>query len=154
MKRIRNSTRHCQSSTPTVNGCDLTPLTRTQTSEQEYNDLTVSNRRLLTSYTRRKFPKALLEEPYRMIFRGRQNKRRHLWHITKTLDNLLVCENVVCSATARTKTVLGILQLLFNYLMTYLQTNLAYTVFQADLEGKFPRSLFISYSLPSSCVRG
>ena len=46
MKRIADSTHPCrQSPTPTVNGCDLTPPTRTQTSEQEYSDLTASNRR-------------------------------------------------------------------------------------------------------------
>ena len=37
-------THPCRSPIPTVNGCDLTPPTRAQTSEQEYSDLTTSNR--------------------------------------------------------------------------------------------------------------
>jgi len=41
----------CWSPTPTVNGRDLTP-TQTQTSEQEYCDLTVSIRRPSTPYYR------------------------------------------------------------------------------------------------------
>ena len=40
-----NSTHPCRSPTSTVNGRDLTLPMRTQTSEQEYSDLTASNRR-------------------------------------------------------------------------------------------------------------
>jgi len=50
MKRSEDSTHPCRM--PTVNGCDLTPPTRTQTSEQEYSDLTHSNRRPSTPYSR------------------------------------------------------------------------------------------------------
>jgi len=39
MKRSSESTHPCWSSMPTVNGCDVTTLTQTQTSEQEYTDL-------------------------------------------------------------------------------------------------------------------
>jgi len=39
-----DSTQPCRSSTPTVNGHDLTLPTQTQTSEQEYSDLTASNK--------------------------------------------------------------------------------------------------------------
>jgi len=38
------STQPYKSSTPTVNGCDLTPPTLTRTSEQEYRELTVNDR--------------------------------------------------------------------------------------------------------------
>jgi len=46
------STHPCWSPTPMVNGHDLTLPTRTQTSEQEYSDLTASNRRMSTPYSR------------------------------------------------------------------------------------------------------
>jgi len=42
----------CRSPTPTVNSCDLTPPQWTQTSELEYSDLTTSNRRSSTPYSR------------------------------------------------------------------------------------------------------
>ena len=44
------SAHSCQSPTHKVNGCHLPLLTRTQTSEQEYNDLTASNRWPSTPY--------------------------------------------------------------------------------------------------------
>jgi len=40
---------------------------------------------------------------------------RHLWHIRKIFENLLVSENFVRGASDRMKTALGILQLWFNY---------------------------------------
>jgi len=52
MKRIGDSTHHCQSPTPIVNGCCLTPSTRTQSSEQEYSYLTASKRHPSTPYSR------------------------------------------------------------------------------------------------------
>jgi len=51
MKRCGDSTHPCRSPTPSVNDSYLTLLTRAQTSEQEYSDLTASNRRLSTPYT-------------------------------------------------------------------------------------------------------
>ena len=51
MKRSGDSTHPCGSPTPTVNGQDLTLPTRTQTSEQEYSDLTASNGRPSTPYS-------------------------------------------------------------------------------------------------------
>jgi len=50
MKRTGDSTPLCRSPTLTVNGCDLTPPTRTQTFEQE-NSYLASNRRPSTPYT-------------------------------------------------------------------------------------------------------
>jgi len=58
-----------------MNGCDLTLLTRTQTSEQEYNDLMSSNRRPSTP-TPATLPKAFHEETCCMFSQGRQNKLR------------------------------------------------------------------------------
>ena len=79
--------------TPTVNGCDLTPSTRTETSEQEYSDLTASNRRPST------LPPAFLVV-YRtcVIIFG---------ILPRFLKNFLESESLVCRATARTKTRTG-----------------------------------------------
>jgi len=52
MKRSGDSTHHCRSLTPTLNGCDLTLSTRTQSSEQEYSYLTASKRHPSTPYSR------------------------------------------------------------------------------------------------------
>ena len=61
MKRSGDSTHHCWSPTLTVNGRDLTLPTRTQTSEQEYNDLAASNGRQHRAHAR--LPKAFRKEP-------------------------------------------------------------------------------------------
>ena len=52
MKRSGDSTHHCRSPTPTLNSCDLTLSTRTQSSEQEYSLLTASERHPSTPYSR------------------------------------------------------------------------------------------------------
>jgi len=52
MKMSADTTHPCRSSKPTVNCCDLTPKTRTQTSEQEYNNVTASSRRPSTLFSR------------------------------------------------------------------------------------------------------
>jgi len=49
MNRSGDSTHSCWSTTPIA--CDLAPPTRTKRSEEEYNDLTASNRRLSTSFS-------------------------------------------------------------------------------------------------------
>ena len=54
MKWSDDSTHPCQCPTPTVNGSDLTFPTWTQISEQEYSDLTASNRRPSIPYSRNK----------------------------------------------------------------------------------------------------
>ena len=51
MKRSGDSTHHCRSPTPTLNGYDLTPSTRTQFSEQEYSYSTASKRHPSTPYS-------------------------------------------------------------------------------------------------------
>jgi len=48
-ERSGDSKHPCLSPTPTVNSCDLTSPTLTQTFEQEYSDLTASNRRIYTA---------------------------------------------------------------------------------------------------------
>ena len=51
MKRSGDSTHHCWSPTPALNGCDLTPSTRAQSSEQEYSYLTARKRHPSTPYS-------------------------------------------------------------------------------------------------------
>ena len=51
-EKERDNTHPIRSPTATVNGFDLTLPTRLQTSEQDYSDLTASNRRPLTPYSR------------------------------------------------------------------------------------------------------
>jgi len=61
-------------------------------------------------------PKAFHKEPGRMISRGRQNMSLKVFGILPRSVNILVkTENLICSATARTKSALGIIQLWFNY---------------------------------------
>ena len=52
MKRSGDGTHSCRSPTPTVNNCDLTPLTRIRSSDREYSDLMASNRRPSKQYSR------------------------------------------------------------------------------------------------------
>jgi len=103
MKRIGDSTNPYRSLTPTVNGRDLTSPTWTQTYEQKYSDLTTSRRRPSTP-TPATLPKAFHKEPGYMLSRGRQSILRYLWHTPKIYRNFAGGWNVVCSATAVTKT--------------------------------------------------
>ena len=81
IKRRGDSTNHCRSLTLTVNGCDLTLPTRTQMSEQEYNDLTVKG--CDQHRTHATLAKAFPEELSRILSRGRPNMCRRLWHTPK-----------------------------------------------------------------------
>jgi len=69
---------HCRSPTPSVNDCNLTPSTRTQSSEQEYSYLTTSKRQPSTPYSRNA-SKAFHKERGYLLSRGRQNMCIHLW---------------------------------------------------------------------------
>jgi len=105
-------------SNTTVNGCDLTPLKRTQISEQEYSDLTVSNRRASTSY--------IISQQLPLLFA--RNSVVCFIEVDKTCvdvfgilpgfhKKLLEIENLVCSATFKTKTTTGYPPILFQYFM-------------------------------------
>ena len=52
MKRSGDSTHNCRSPTPMLSGCDLTPSTRTQSSERKYSYLMASRRNPSTLYSR------------------------------------------------------------------------------------------------------
>jgi len=78
MKRSGDSTHLCRSPTPTMDGCDLTPPTQTQTSEQEYSDLTANNKRQSTQYSRNT-SQSFSRGTRCMLSRGRKNMCRRLW---------------------------------------------------------------------------
>jgi len=63
----------------TMNGRDLTLLTRTQTSNQEYSDLTPGRQHRTTARLHKPFQ----EEPGHMLSRVRQSMCRNLWHTPK-----------------------------------------------------------------------
>ena len=107
MKRNGDSTNPCRSPTPTVKGRDLTFPTWTQTYEQKYSDLTITHRRPSTP-TPATLPKAFHKEPGYMLSRGRQSMIRCLWYTPKIFQNFAGGWNVVCGATAVTKTALDI----------------------------------------------
>jgi len=82
MKRAVDSTHHCRSPILTMNSCDFTLSTRTQSSEQEYSYLTASKRHPSTPHSRNT-PKAFHKEPGHILSRGRQNMCIRLWQTSR-----------------------------------------------------------------------
>jgi len=119
MKRSSDSTHHCWTPTPTLNACDLTPSTRTQSSEQVYSYLTASKRHPSTPYSHNPL-KAFHEEPDVYFPEVDKTCVYIFGMLPGFLENLLESENLFCSATAATKTTLGIIQLWFNYFCYFL----------------------------------
>ena len=113
MKRSGDSTHPCRSSTPIMNGRNLILLTRTQTFEQECNDLMDRNRRPSTPYSRNT-PKAFHEEPAVCFLEVGRAYVGVICIVPRFQNTLLESENLVCSATAGMQTALGIIQLWFN----------------------------------------
>jgi len=95
----------------TMNGRDLTILTRTQTSNHEYSYLTPGRQH----HTPATLHKPFQEEPGRMLSRVRQSMCRRLWHTPKISQKFAGKWNLVNIARAGTKTALGIIQVWFNY---------------------------------------
>jgi len=114
MKNSGDRTHPCRSPVATVNGRDLTLLTWKQSAGQVYSDLSAGNRRPSTSYSAT-LHKPVHEEPGRMLSRVRQSMSRRVWHTPKISQKFAGGWNFVCSATAGTKTALGIIQVWFNY---------------------------------------
>ena len=73
MNTSSDSTHHCRNPTPTLDGCDLTLLTRTQSSEQEYSYLTASKRHPSTPCSRNTPLSFSHVEPGHILNRGGQN---------------------------------------------------------------------------------
>jgi len=95
----------------------LTPSTRIQTSEQEYNDLAASNRRLSTL-----LPKHLLSFSRKTRSYALPRSTKHVFTVgyvfgmlPRFLENVMESGILFCCATAATKTALCITQLWFNY---------------------------------------
>jgi len=113
------STHHCRRPAPKLNGCDITPSTGSQSSEQEYSYLTASNRLPSTPYshnTPQSFSRAT--RPY--IFPSGATKHVHK-PLACSQDFLKIC---FCSATAATNSTLGIIQCWFNYFSGILANTL------------------------------
>jgi len=99
----------------TMNGRDLTLLAWKQTCNQEYNGLTAVPG-ACQDRTHATLPKAFHEEPGRMLSWGRHTMWRRLKHTPKISQKFAGEWNYLfCSATAGTKTALGIIQVWFNY---------------------------------------
>jgi len=92
-----DSTHHCPSPTPKLNGCDLPPSTWTQFSEQEYSYLTVSKRHQSTPYSRNTH-RTFRDEPGNIVSRGRQNMSIPIWHaprISRKFAGVEICSVVL-----------------------------------------------------------
>ena len=142
-----DSTHHCWSPTPTLNGCDLPPSTRTQFSEQEYSYLTASKRHQSTPYSHNTH-RSFHEEPGNIISilsRSRQNMSTLLWHAPSISQKFAEERNLFCCATAATKIPLDIIQLWFNYFRSIMAGTLPGRLSRdAAVLGPFtPVSLFV-----------
>ena len=113
MKRSGDSTHH--SPTPTLNDFDFTLSTGTQSSEQKYSYLTASKRHPSTPYSRNT-PESFSRRTRPYIFpRSTKNVYTSLACSQDFLKILLENGNLFCSATAATKSALGITQHWFKY---------------------------------------
>jgi len=82
--------------------------------------------------------KAIHEEPGHMLSRGRQSMWRRFQHTPKISQNSAGEWNVVCSATAGTKTAPRIIQLCFNYFAAHFFKALGNEML---VIWKFPKSI-------------
>jgi len=89
MNRRDASTHPFRSPIHTVNGCDLTPPPRLQTSVQDYNDLTASFAGCRQLHNPATHPTAFLHGVGLMFSRGRQNMRGHIWRTQKIFRKLV-----------------------------------------------------------------
>ena len=106
-----DSAHPCRRSTPMVNNCDLNLLTWTQTSKRKCNILIPTNRHPLTPFSRGTRSCALSKSITRV---------GAFPILPRFLENFLEREKLVCSATAGTKTAMGIFQICFNYFVASL----------------------------------
>ena len=92
-----DSTHHCRSPTPKLNGGDLPPSTQTHFSEQEYRYLTASKRHQSTPYSRNTH-RTFCEEPGNILSRGRQMMSILIWHaprISRKFAGVEICSVVL-----------------------------------------------------------
>ena len=124
MKRGGDSTHHCRSPTPTLNGCDLTPSTQSQSSELEYSLLDGQQEAPVNTVFPQHPPQLFTRNPAIYIPEVDKTCAYVFGRLPGFLKNLLESETLVCSATATTKTALDTTQLWFNYF----RNILAYTL--------------------------
>ena len=151
LKRSGESTNPCRSPTPRANGVVL--LQRHRHKFLSRNKMTsqpaTGSRQHLIPIA---LPKVFYEKHGRLVSRGRQNMCKCLWH--RFLQNLLQSENLVFSATAGTKTALGIIQLSFNYFVASFFKALGIHFSRETKEGDaMVASVFSPVSF-ASCVSG
>ena len=116
MKRSGDNIHHFRSPTPMLNSCDLNTSTRTQSSEQEYSYLTVRKRHSWTPYSRNtpENPMLFTRNPAICFPKVDKSYIDVFGMLPRFLENLLESGNLLCSATAATKTALGTTQNWFN----------------------------------------
>jgi len=98
------------------------------------------------------FPKAFHEEPGRMLSRGRQNHLQAILAYSQDFSNFLESENLICVATAGTKSPLRVLHFGSIVLRHVVSRHLAYT-FPGRQRRQMPWSLVHSLLSPFSCTR-
>ena len=103
-------------------------------------------------------PKAFHKEPGYMPSRGRQSLLRGLWDTPKVFQNFSGGWNVVCNATAVTKTALGIIQLWLKYFaasffMALDNVNVSYLKLPKKHRGPHKRSWRATCGLRAACLR-
>jgi len=109
-----DSTHHCSSPTPTLNSCDLNTSTRKQSSEQEYSYLTARKRHSSIPYshnTPENHPKLFTRNPAIYFPKVDKSCIDVFGMLPRFLENLLESRNLLCSATAATKSALSTTQL-------------------------------------------
>jgi len=137
MQSSGDSIHPCRSLTPTVNGHDLTLPTRTQTSEQEYSDLTASNRRPSTSYSLNT-PQSVSQGTRSYAF---SRSTKHVKTFLAYSQDLSKCCRRVKrgrQSYGRDETALRIIQLWFNYFVASFFKTLGKEML---IIWKFPKSI-------------
>jgi len=122
------------------------------TSKQEYNNFMASNRRLSTAYFCNTL-QSFLRGIWSYAFSKSKKTCVGVLAYCQDFSKFLVSENLVCSATAGTKTALGILQIWFNYFATYFSRHLICN-FPRRRRRVMPRYLVHSLLYLPSCVWG
>jgi len=137
--------------TLTTNGFNLLLLTRTQTSQYDFSGLVKSGMLPSTLYLLQKLPKAFLERSGRILFRGRQSKRRHLMHAEKTSEIIWIAKiwSVMLWSRRKSHCVFFSLSSIISWNLS--SRHLAYP-FQGKLRMKMSWCLVHSFLFPFLCT--
>jgi len=99
MKRSGDSTHICRSPTSAVNAHDLTLSTWKQTSEQEYSDLTTSNKRQWAPYSHNT-PRSYSQGTWSYALSRSPKHGDFFGILPRFLKNLLESKSLICHAIA------------------------------------------------------